>query len=112
MSADLAIDIEIPPRGSRTRMRDIHRQLRQAIVEERLKPGARLPSTRAFAAEYGVARNTVAAIYELLLAEGYITARPGSGVYVARAAPAPPARKQGEGALIDPELRERAARLV
>ena len=46
-------------------------------------PGARLPSTRAFAAEWGVSRTTVSAAYEQLLAEGYLETRQGARARVA-----------------------------
>jgi GntR family transcriptional regulator/MocR family aminotransferase len=39
------------------------------------------------AVELGVARNTVMAAYELLLAEGYLQGKPGSGSYVSKALP-------------------------
>ena len=46
-------------------------------------PGARLPSTRALAAEWGVSRTTVTAAYEQLLAEGYLETRQGARAQVA-----------------------------
>lgn len=49
----------------------------------RLRPGERLPPTRALAAGLGIARLTVVACYEQLIAEGYLEARQGSGTYVA-----------------------------
>ena len=52
--------------------------LRQSIAEGSLAAGARLPSSRALAAELGLARSTVVAVFEQLTAEGYIIARPGS----------------------------------
>lgn len=41
-------------------------------------PGERLPSTRALAADLGVARSTVVVIYEQLAAEGYIETAAGA----------------------------------
>ncbi len=56
-------------------------------------PGTRLPSSRALAADLGLARNTVAAAYAELVAEGWLSARQGSGTRVAeRAEPLPPGR--------------------
>jgi GntR family transcriptional regulator / MocR family aminotransferase len=63
--------------------------LRAAIREGRLRAGTRLPSTRALAADLGVARGTVAEAYAQLLAEGHLEARRGSGTWVAEIAPAP-----------------------
>jgi GntR family transcriptional regulator/MocR family aminotransferase len=64
-------------------VRSLHRQLRAAIADGRLRPGLRLPATRSFAERLGVSRNTVIAAYDLLLSEGYIEGRGGSGTYVA-----------------------------
>ncbi len=75
--------IALPRRGSRSILAALHAQLRGGILDGRLKPGLRLPSTRALAAMYGVSRNTAVAAYELLLSEGYVAARRGSGTVVA-----------------------------
>jgi GntR family transcriptional regulator / MocR family aminotransferase len=65
--------------------------LRDAARTGRLAPGTRLPSSRALAADLGLARNTVAEAYAQLVAEGWLTARRGSGTAVAeRAAPSDP----------------------
>jgi GntR family transcriptional regulator / MocR family aminotransferase len=57
--------------------------LREAVQSGRLPAGARLPATRTLAADLGVARNTVADAYGQLVAEGWLTARQGSGTSVA-----------------------------
>ncbi len=70
----------------------LYRSLRDAIEDGRLAHGDRLPSTRGFARDLGIARNTVAAAYDALVAEGYADARRGSGTYIAaetRVVPAP-----------------------
>ncbi|MEU9127422.1 PLP-dependent aminotransferase family protein [Kitasatospora sp. NPDC048540] len=67
--------------------------LRTAVREGRLGPGTRLPSSRALAADLGIARNTVAEAYTQLGAEGWLTSRQGSGTVVAERGepqPAPP----------------------
>ena len=63
--------------------RQLARALRQAIGEGGIGPGARLPSTRALAADLRLARSTVVGVFEQLAAEGYIAGRPGSGYIVA-----------------------------
>jgi GntR family transcriptional regulator/MocR family aminotransferase len=50
-------------------------QLRAAILEGRLAAGTPLPSTRRAAGALGLARNTVIAAYDLLVAEGYVQPR-------------------------------------
>jgi GntR family transcriptional regulator / MocR family aminotransferase len=79
--------IVLPARDSRALLRALHGQLRAAILDGRLKAGLRLPSTRKLAEVYGVSRNTAVAAYDLLLGEGYVVAKRGSGVYVASALP-------------------------
>jgi GntR family transcriptional regulator/MocR family aminotransferase len=74
--------------------------LREAVRIGRLRPDARLPSSRALAAELGVSRRLVVEAYEQLAAEGYVLARRGSGTRVAP--PAPTGRNGGEGAPEDP----------
>ncbi|RQO56859.1 GntR family transcriptional regulator [Variovorax sp. KBW07] len=79
--------IRLPDSGSRDLLREVHRQLRSAILDGRLQPGARLPATRALALRLGISRNTMLAAYDLLLSEGYLLARPGAGTYVADTLP-------------------------
>jgi GntR family transcriptional regulator / MocR family aminotransferase len=61
---------------------EIYRQIRQAILDGRLRPGERLSPTRELAAALTVARSTVAIAYESLIAEGFATSRTGSGTFV------------------------------
>ncbi|MEW6272075.1 MAG: winged helix-turn-helix domain-containing protein, partial [Thermodesulfobacteriota bacterium] len=70
--------------------RQTYRALRDAILAGRLGPGERLASSRDLAAELGVSRNTVLQAYDRLVSEGYASARPASGTYVAAALPARP----------------------
>jgi len=76
----------------------VYRALRAEILSRRLAPGARLPSTRALAADLGVSRNVAMLAYEQLLGEGYAQARSGSGTIVAPALPGtfPTARSGAE----------------
>jgi GntR family transcriptional regulator/MocR family aminotransferase len=69
----------------------IHRQIyegfRGAILDGRLRPRQRVPSTRALAGDLGVSRLPVLAAYDQLLHEGYLVARVGSGTFVSDAVP-------------------------
>lgn len=67
--------------------RQLYDQLRGLILSGRLPPGTRLPATRALASELALARNTISAAYEQLLAEGYLEGRQGSGTYVSTELP-------------------------
>jgi GntR family transcriptional regulator / MocR family aminotransferase len=68
-----------------------------------------MPSSRALAADLGLARNTVADAYGQLVAEGWLAARHGSGTWVAeRAAAVPRASSVGApsaGAAVRHDLR-------
>ena len=67
--------------------RQLYDGLREAILEGRLKPGARLPSSRGLAADLNVGRNTVVSAYEQLTAEGYLDSHIGAGTRVANLLP-------------------------
>lgn len=85
MDPVFAFDLNLPPRGSRQLLRALHTQLRDAILQGRLQPGQRLPSSRAVAQALGISRNTAVAAYDLLLSEGHLRARRASGIHVADA---------------------------
>jgi GntR family transcriptional regulator/MocR family aminotransferase len=67
--------------------RQIYDGYRGAILSGRLRPGERLPSTRAVAAELGISRLPVVNAFEQLLHEGYVEGRVGSGTYVTQSIP-------------------------
>ncbi|MBF9129775.1 PLP-dependent aminotransferase family protein [Plantactinospora sp. S1510] len=56
--------------------------LRAAIVDGRLVPGSRLPSSRDLATDLRLSRGVVVEAYEQLVAEGRLVARRGSGTTV------------------------------
>jgi GntR family transcriptional regulator/MocR family aminotransferase len=70
----------------------LERTLRDTIRDGRLDAGARLPSSRALAAELGVSRGVVTSAYEQLAAEGYLQSRQGAPVRVASGVRAQPRR--------------------
>jgi len=67
----------------------IYRQLydgfRAAIIDGRLRPGQRVPSTRSLALELAISRIPVVNAYEQLRTEGYLEAAVGAGTHVAQA---------------------------
>jgi GntR family transcriptional regulator/MocR family aminotransferase len=110
------IELHVRLEGRRDLARQLHRQVRLAILSGRLRPGDRLPATRELAVRLGVARNTVGLAYEWLGAEGLISARRGAGSFVTgsalpatrRRALAPiPSRAFWEG--VSPQLATAAA---
>ncbi|MBE1162721.1 PLP-dependent aminotransferase family protein [Dyella acidiphila] len=67
---------------------------RRAILEGRLRPGQRVPSTRSLAKELRISRVPVLSAYEQLYAEGYLETFVGAGTCVARAIPGQMAKTQ------------------
>src|SRR5688572_26175132 len=59
--------------------------IRARILDETLREGDRLPSSRALANELGTARSVVEQAYSQLVAEGWLSGRHGSGTFVAGA---------------------------
>ncbi|MGQ4414954.1 PLP-dependent aminotransferase family protein [Streptomyces sp. SAS_269] len=89
--ANLGVDLHLEPAGTGGLRRGLTDALRDAVRTGRLAPGTRLPSSRSLAGDLGIARNTVAEAYADLVAEGWLTARQGSGTRVAERAVIPPA---------------------
>jgi GntR family transcriptional regulator / MocR family aminotransferase len=77
---DLAIHLD------RTSTTPLHQQLtekiRTAVLEGRLKPKQKLPSSRSLAKLLTISRATVTQSYEQLASEGYLETRCGSGTYI------------------------------
>ena len=67
--------------------RQIAAQVRAQCASGVLKPGDRLPSVRALAAQLAVNQNTILRVYERLTAEGLLDRRHGDGTFVADRVP-------------------------
>ena len=65
----------------------LYTRLREDILMGRLRPGEKVPATRALAAQLAVSRTTAVVAYEQLLAEGYIETRRGAGSFVSSQLP-------------------------
>ncbi|MFE5806163.1 PLP-dependent aminotransferase family protein [Streptomyces sp. NPDC056491] len=78
------LHLELPAGGARRTA--LAQALREAVRSGRLAGGTRLPPYRTLAADLGLARNAVADAYAELVAEGWFTARQGSGTRVAEGA--------------------------
>lgn len=76
--------------------RQIAAQIRAQCASRALKPGDRLPSVRALAAELAVNQNTILRVYERLTAEGLLERRHGDGTFVADRVPGGQMRAQRE----------------
>lgn len=86
MAATLAVVLDRDDR--RTLGAQLADQIRRQVTDGRLAAGDRLPSSRALAAELGVARAVTELAYGQLVAEGWLEGRHGSGTFVSASAPA------------------------
>ncbi len=78
------IDVGILDRSAPVPLHEqLARGIRAAVLAGRVRGGDDVPSTRALAADLGLARGTVVSAYEILAGEGYLVARPGGGTAVA-----------------------------
>jgi GntR family transcriptional regulator/MocR family aminotransferase len=87
LNGALAGVIQVDRAAAKPLYRQLYDGYREAIVEQRLKAGDRLPSTRSLAEELKISRIPVLNAFEQLLAEGYFESRVGSGTFVARSLP-------------------------
>ncbi|MFF7210353.1 PLP-dependent aminotransferase family protein [Streptomyces sp. NPDC008238] len=76
------VDLHLDLTGGTGARAGLEKALREAVRDGRLAPGTRLPSSRTLAGDLGIARNTVADAYGQLVAEGWLSARQGSGTRV------------------------------
>jgi GntR family transcriptional regulator / MocR family aminotransferase len=80
--------LALPPRSpGLPAYRWLYSSLRAEILDGRLRPGTRLPSTRDLARQYSLARGTIVNAFEQLKSEGYIDGNVGSGTYVSNVLP-------------------------
>jgi GntR family transcriptional regulator / MocR family aminotransferase len=78
-----SLDLHVELAAGRGRRAAVEHAVRAAIRDGRLRPGDRLPSTRALAADLSLARGTVAEAYGQLVAEGYLHTSAGAPTRVA-----------------------------
>ncbi|MCX4527645.1 PLP-dependent aminotransferase family protein [Streptomyces sp. NBC_01551] len=110
--ANFGADLHLDLSAGRGRRAGLVEALREAARSGRLAPGTRLPSSRSLAVDLGMARNTVAEAYAELVAEGWLTARQGSGTRVAERARPRPGKPAGVVPVRRPERRGPSYSLV
>ena len=79
--------IRIDSRARVGLQQQIYQAIRRAILDGALARNTRLPSSRSLADDLRVSRTTTLLAYEQLVAEGYVSARHGSGTFVERELP-------------------------
>lgn len=89
----------------------LHAALLGAMQDGRLPTGSRLPPSRSLAQAHGISRSTVTAVYERLLADGYLVGQVGRGTFVApqRGGPEP---IRNNGTVIKASLSQRGAAMA
>jgi GntR family transcriptional regulator / MocR family aminotransferase len=85
--AGALLSVALEPRSRTPLHRQIYDGVRRAILDGRLPPGTRLPSTRSIAGDLAVSRMTVLDAFAQLSDEGYLVGRVGSGTHVSRTIP-------------------------
>jgi GntR family transcriptional regulator/MocR family aminotransferase len=75
VNIDEASWLRLDRRQRETLRAAVERILREAIVDGALRPGVRLPSSRALAAELGVSRGVTTEAYSQLEAQGFLVSR-------------------------------------
>ena len=78
----LEMNLYLDPANKRPLYQQLYDSLTRQIRSGQLRAGDRLPGKRSLAAQLAVAVNTVDTAYQMLVAEGYLEARPKSGFYV------------------------------
>ena len=81
------LDIAVDRASAMPLQRQVYLGIRRLILAGRLKPGARLPSTRFLANELRLARTTVLDAFGQLICEGYLQGKVGSGTRVSSRIP-------------------------
>src|SRR6266511_6301804 len=86
-NASTSLLIRLDARDHGGLQRQICASIQRAILDGVARPGTRLPSSRALADDLEVSRTTTLLAVQQLQAEGYLTGRRGSGVFVAEELP-------------------------
>jgi GntR family transcriptional regulator/MocR family aminotransferase len=90
-TSGLLLEFELTGVARGRQAEELADRLRRAVRTGRLPAGTRLPASRTLAGDLAVSRGVVVRAYEQLSAEGYLSARLGSGTVVADVPGAPAA---------------------
>jgi GntR family transcriptional regulator/MocR family aminotransferase len=93
------MDLHISLDGHRNVAARVYAQLRDAILDGRLRGGEALPSSRGLADRVGVSRNTVLLAYARLREEGLVESHRGAGTFVRTGLPSRTARQARDSPL-------------
>jgi len=80
-------DIELAKEADTPLQGQLYARIKERILNGRLSPGTKLPSSRSLSSSLSVSRNTVNNAFEQLKSEGYIETKQGSGHFVSHDLP-------------------------
>ncbi|MFT5656977.1 MAG: GntR family transcriptional regulator/MocR family aminotransferase [Gammaproteobacteria bacterium] len=92
--------------------KQLFQMLRQGVLSADLPADSKLPSSRTLAKSLGVGRNTVIAVYDQLIAEGYLISRVGSGTQVSQSVSGVQLKSKAINAGDSPKLSTRGMRMT
>src|ERR1700685_3665185 len=75
-------ELDLDPQSVTPLYRQLHEQIRSAIVGGRMARGERIPPTRELAQSIGLNRATITAAFDVLESEGLIRREVGRGSFV------------------------------
>jgi GntR family transcriptional regulator / MocR family aminotransferase len=105
--------VRLDPRARESLQAQLCASLRRAIRDGVLRPGTRLPSSRALAADLRISRTTAVLAFDQLAAEGVVETHTGSGTFVTGNLPAERAQPVPRDAPVPhPPLSRRGAALA
>jgi GntR family transcriptional regulator/MocR family aminotransferase len=104
--------IYLDPASALSLQNQIRQRLVDGILNGSFPPGMKLPSSRKLAGQLDVARNTVVAAYQALIADGYLVSRQRSGIFVNEEILETRVGHSGEGSLAAQAENEAWARRV
>lgn len=74
--------LDLKKEADNSYIKQIYQQLRNMILNGSLREKEKLPSTRELAQLLRISRSTVMTAYEMLISEGLVFSKPGSGIFV------------------------------
>ena len=74
--------IEFDRIHSHSYSKQIYKDIRERILSGNLSAEGKLPSTRECSKNLSVSRNTILTAYEMLISEGLVVSKPGSGFFI------------------------------